>query len=89
MSENVTGAERAIDVKDIDPQHRHTIISHLSDNLLAGNSLQQVADHDPKPLRFQLEAKHDSCCQWTELAEGPGVWRGRLRQTRRSGTGHD
>lgn len=88
MSDTVTGAERVINVKDIDSRYRHTIIFQLFDHLRAEDSLQLVVDHDPKPLRFQLEAKHGSNCQWTYLEEGPDVWRVRLRQVRRLDAEH-
>lgn len=71
--------ERVIEVKDIDPRHRHMIIQQLFAHLAPGASLQLVVDHDPKPLRFQLEAKHGARCQWTYLEEGPDIWRARLQ----------
>lgn len=83
MSESVTGAERVITVQDIDPRHRLTIILQLFEHLPPGNSLQLIVDHDPRPLRFQIEARHGSRCQWTYLEEGPDIWRVRLQQARR------
>ena len=80
MPKNARTSERVINVRDIDPQHRHTIILQLLDHLAHDASLQLIADHDRKPLRFQLEEKHGSRCQWTYLEEGPDVWRVRLRQ---------
>jgi len=50
------------------------IIFQLFEHLAPGNSLQLVVDHDPKPLRFQLEARHGSGCDWSYLEEGPDVW---------------
>jgi uncharacterized protein (DUF2249 family) len=41
-----------------------------------------VVDHDPRPLRYQLEARHGSCCDWAYLEQGPDVWRVRLRHPR-------
>jgi uncharacterized protein (DUF2249 family) len=80
MSENQNGMERVINVAEIDPKLRHTIIDQLFEHLGAGRSLQIVVDHDPKRLRFQLEARHGSTCDWSYLEEGPEVWRVRLRQ---------
>ena len=80
MSEAVQGSERVIKVVEIDPRHRHTIIFQLFEHLAPGNSLQLIVDHDPKPLRFQLEARHGSFCDWSYLEEGPDVWRVCLRQ---------
>lgn len=57
MAETVQGTERVVRVADINPRHRHVIIFQLFEHLAPGNSLQLVVDHDPKPLRFQLEAR--------------------------------
>jgi uncharacterized protein (DUF2249 family) len=71
--------ERVIKVMDIDPRHRHGIIFQLFDHLGPESSLQLVVDHDPKPLRYQLEARHGRLCDWCYLEQGPDVWRVRLR----------
>ncbi len=83
-----TPSERVLAVKDIDPRHRHLVIQQLFEHLSEGASLQLVVDHDPKPLRFQLEAKHGSRCQWTYLEQGPDVWRVRLQQRSDPGPDH-
>jgi len=80
MSEDVHASERVINVRDIDSRHRHRIILQLFEQLGPDSSLQLVVDHDPRPLRLQLEAKHGSRCRWTYLAQGPDVWRIRLQQ---------
>jgi uncharacterized protein (DUF2249 family) len=79
MQETSEGLERVINVRDIDPRHRHGIISQLFDHLDPESSLQLVVDHDPRPLRYQLEARHGSRCDWSYLEQGPDVWRVRLR----------
>jgi len=71
--------ERVIDVREISPRVRHTVIFQLFEHLGETDSLQLVADHDPRPLRLQLESKHGTNCHWTYLEEGPDVWRVRLR----------
>lgn len=73
------GNERVINVADIDPQHRHAILSRLFEHLGPDRSLQIVVDHDPRRLRLQLEARHGSRCGWSYLEQGPDVWRVRLR----------
>jgi uncharacterized protein (DUF2249 family) len=82
MAEQISVDERVIDVRQIDPRHRHLIILQLFEHLPAGGTVQIVADHDPKPLRFQLEAKHGPNCLWTYLEEGPDAWRVRLGNSR-------
>jgi len=78
MSET-SPSERVIRVADIDPQHRHAILSRLFEHLAPGDSLQIIVDHDPRRLRLQLEARHGSRCCWSYLEQGPDVWRVRLR----------
>jgi uncharacterized protein (DUF2249 family) len=73
-------AERTIDVREIEPRIRHTVIFQLFEHLDAANCLQLIVDHDPRPLRIQLEAKHGDLCRWTYLEQGPDVWRIRLQR---------
>lgn len=84
MCKDVSESERVINVGDIDPGHRHLIIFQLFEHLGPEDSLQLVVDHDPRRLRFQLEAKHGSRCRWTYLTQGPDVWRVRLQQSQTS-----
>jgi uncharacterized protein (DUF2249 family) len=82
MQETAEGLERVINVRDIEPRHRHGVISRLFDHLDAESSLQLVVDHDPRPLRYQLEARDGAQCEWSYLEQGPDVWRVRLRHLR-------
>ena len=50
--------ERVIDVADIEPRFRHSMIGQLLKHLEPEHSLQIVVDHDPQRLRFYL----DLCC---------------------------
>ena len=71
--------ERIIDVREIEPRVRHTVIFQLFEHLDKTGCLQLIADHDPRPLRLQLEAKHGNRFCWTYLEQGPDVWRVRLQ----------
>ena len=71
--------EQVVDVREIVPRLRHTVIFQLFENLDGQHALQLIADHDPRPLRVQLEANHGSRCRWTYLEEGPDRWRVRLQ----------
>lgn len=73
-------AERTIDMRDIEPRIRHTVIFQLFEHLDAASCLQLIVDHDPRPLRIQLEAKHGGRCRWIYLEQGPDVWRIRLQR---------
>lgn len=49
-----------LDVRDLAPAERHTTIRAAFDALDAGESLQLINDHDPKPLYYELDAEVDS-----------------------------
>lgn len=75
--------ERVVDVREIDPSIRHTVIFQLFEHLDYMSSLQLITDHDPKRLRLQTEAKHGNRCRFIYLEQGPDLWRVRLQLDRR------
>lgn len=64
-----------LDVRVIPPREKHPTIFSKVEALKAGDSLVIVNDHDPKPLRYQLDAEHAGVYGWTYEAQGPEVWR--------------
>ncbi len=81
MSSDQDPADQVIDVRVIPPSHRHPVIFRLFNRLEIGKGFQIVADHDPRPLRYQFDARYGSRCRWTYLERGPDVWRVRLVRT--------
>lgn len=67
-------AVSVIDVRTIAPYERHAQIFGRLDELAAGQALQIVNDHDPVPLRRQLEARAPGQFQWAYLQAGPDLW---------------
>lgn len=72
--------ERVIDIRNIEARHRDVVVCRLFAFLDPHGSLQLIADHDPAPLRLELEAQHGQGCRWTYLAQGPDLWRVRLQR---------
>lgn len=70
--------EGDLDVRPLAPAQRHERIFAAVAALLPGESFVLTNDHDPKPLRYQLDAEEPGQIEWTYLAEGPDVWRVRL-----------
>jgi uncharacterized protein (DUF2249 family) len=66
-----------IDVTAIPQRERHPRIFATFDRLAVGASFVLVSDHDPRPLRYQLEAKHPGAFRWEYLERGPR-WRVRI-----------
>lgn len=67
--------DNTIDVRTLAPQQRHATIFGRFDELLPGETLQLVSDHDPQPLHRQLQSRSGGQFQWAYLEEGPQQWR--------------
>ncbi|MDP1649264.1 MAG: DUF2249 domain-containing protein [Rubrivivax sp.] len=64
-----------IDIRAVAPRERHALIFTRFDALRPGQALQLVRDHDPQPLRYQLEDRSYGQFEWTYLEAGPDLWR--------------
>lgn len=73
-------ADVSLDVRLIPHASRHTTIFALVDRLATGQALVIEVDHDPLPLRYQLDATHGDRMTWTYLQEGPATWRVEIRR---------
>ena len=67
-----------LDVRALPPARRHEVIFGKLDELRAGAGITLVNDHDPKPLRYQLEATKPDQFSWDYLEQGPDAWRVRI-----------
>lgn len=67
-----------LDVRALAPAKRHDTIFQNLDELAAGASLTLVNDHDPIPLRYQLEATREGDFTWDYEEQGPATWRVRI-----------
>lgn len=63
-----------LDVRTIPPILRHRTIFDLLERLQPGQALPIVNDHDPAPLRRQLNERHPGRYSWTYLLQGPEIW---------------
>lgn len=64
-----------IDLRDVSPRERHTLIFNRFDALRVGEALELVNDHDPVPLRYQLQGRSAGQFDWRALESGPDLWR--------------
>ncbi|WP_347353971.1 DUF2249 domain-containing protein [Intrasporangium sp.] len=51
------------------------------DGLAAGDRFILVADHDPTPLKYMLNAERAGQVSWTPLEQGPELWRVEVGRT--------
>lgn len=71
-------ADGDLDVRSLPHALRHEQIFAAVNTLAPGEYFVLANDHDPKPLRFQLEAQAPGQIGWDYLVEGPDVWRVRI-----------
>lgn len=70
----------SIDVRLIEPKFKHSIIFEQFDELMKGESLLLINDHDPKPLYYQLLAERGNIFNWKYEENGPEVWKVRINK---------
>ncbi|CAA7616846.1 DUF2249 domain-containing protein [Magnetospirillum sp. UT-4] len=70
--------EVVLDVRTIQPQDRHTTIFSAFDAVPAEGAVIIAADHDPRPLFHQFNARRPGEFDWSYLESGPEVWRVRI-----------
>lgn len=75
---DATTPQSVIDVRRIEPHHRHGLIFQTFDALDEGTYFELVNDHDPVPLHFQFSARCKGQFAWTYLEQGPDLWRVRI-----------
>ena len=73
-----TSTEQTLDVRPIEPKHKHPSIFKLWQELPQGGSFVLVNDHDPVPLYYQFACEHVGGFRWDYLDRGPEVWRVRI-----------
>lgn len=50
--------ERTLDIRGLEPKHRHAKIHEAFDELKPGDTLLLINDHNPTPLYYELKATH-------------------------------
>lgn len=63
-----------LDIRPLPPPQRHPTIFERIDLLAPGETLRLVNDHDPVPLRYQLDATRPGHFTWTPVESGPEQW---------------
>lgn len=63
-----------LDVRMIPPVVRHATIFGILERLPPGESFSIVNDHDPAPLRRQIEARYPGTYSWAYIVQGPEIW---------------
>lgn len=81
MKEELFGESKVLDVREIPPSQRHSLIFSEFDNLSTSKSFIIINDHDPKPLYYQFQAEKQKKFSWEYLNTGPTMWIVRITKT--------
>ena len=63
-----------LDVRTIPPVVRHPTIFGILERLSPGDAFSIVNDHDPAPLRRQIDARYPGVYSWAYIVQGPEIW---------------
>lgn len=85
MSDTEVISPPQLDVRAIPPVARYPQIFELAHALAESQSIVIVNDHDPQPLRYQLESKYPGLFDWEYLEQGPDIWRVEIKKLQLSG----
>ncbi len=80
------GQTAILDVRLLGPKERYPKIFETFDGIKAGEILEVVSDHDPRPLYYQFLHERAGQFRWGYLEEGPEVWKVAIRRVA-DGTG--
>ena len=78
-----------VDVRSIEPRERHPVIFSTFGELGAGQAMELVNDHDPRPLYYQFQAEMPGSFTWEYLEQGPATWRVAITRTAVSTAAND
>ena len=67
-----------LDLRDTPRPQRHPIVFTAFDRLEEGESFVLINDHDPQPLRRQIERTREGKMAWEYLERGPECFRIRI-----------
>jgi uncharacterized protein (DUF2249 family)/mannose-6-phosphate isomerase-like protein (cupin superfamily) len=66
---------KGLDLRAVPRPERHTLVFATFDGLAAGEDFLLINDHDPVPLRRQMEAMRPGQMTWEYLERGPNNFR--------------
>lgn len=66
---------RDLDLRSVPHAQRHSTVFYAFDNLAVGEKFFIINDHDPQPLRFQIEQARPGEMSWEYALRGPEHFR--------------
>lgn len=78
---------QTLDLRPLPPFERHTKIFDTWSSLNAGQALEIINDHDPKPLHYQFQAEYPNSFEWAYKQQGPKDWVVQIKKVVSGSTG--
>ncbi len=69
-----------LDLREVERFQRHPLVFAKFDALEVGESFVLINDHDPVPLRGQMEAMRPNQLTWEYIVRGPEIFRIQVRR---------
>ncbi|MCZ2078999.1 MAG: DUF2249 domain-containing protein [Bryobacterales bacterium] len=80
MADNENARVKELDLRPIPHGRRHGLVFETFDKLAVGESFIIVNDHDPSPLRMQMEFMRHGELSWVYLEQGPEDFRVEIKR---------
>ena len=77
----MAGETETLDLRPMPPFERHQKIFQIWDKMKAGQTLQIINDHDPRPLRYQFMVEYKDKFDWQYVQSGPKDWIVNIKRT--------
>ena len=74
-TENPVGADKVMDVRELDCASKHPLIVKTWQELPVGDHFSLVNGHNPLGIKIQFEAQWPGTLGWEYLAQGPEEFR--------------
>lgn len=71
-------ADNELDLRPLPRPERHPLVFAAFDRLSVGESFVLINDHDPQPLRMQIERMREDEMTWEYIERGPETFRIRV-----------
>lgn len=71
-----------LDVRVLPPSRKHSTVRERLEDLHSGQTLRIINDHDPRPLRYELDDAYPGAFAWTYVECGPQLWRVDIAKTK-------
>jgi uncharacterized protein (DUF2249 family)/quercetin dioxygenase-like cupin family protein len=73
-----SGIEHELDLREVPRPERHPLVFARFDRLAVGDSFVIINDHDPRPLRTQIEQMREGEMSWEYIERGERIFRIRI-----------